>query len=124
MRVSSSRLSSLFQDPHLWPVQKPSHWVRAKSRTLTIHPVVFLLTKGGQLGPIVMEVGGEVASPPLTLRVTPAVSDARGVGSGGYALPHVRPQRALRSDCTFPSADTLRSFRTTGLTMPSDLPQI
>lgn len=92
VRVSSSHLSSLFQDPHLWPVQKPSYWVRAKSRTLTIHSIVSLLTKGGQLGPIVMEVGGEVASIPLTLRVTPAVSDARGVENGDYALPHVHSE--------------------------------
>lgn len=39
-----------------------------------------------------MEVGGKVASIPLTLRVIPAVSDARGVENGDYALPHVHSE--------------------------------
>lgn len=34
------------------------------------------------------------------------------------------PQRALHSDCAVPLPDPLRSFRTTALTMSSDLPQI
>lgn len=80
--------------------------------------------QGGQLGPIVMDVGGEVASISLTCRVTPAVSDPRGVESGGYALPHVHSEPCSVTDCAVPSPAAPRSFRTTGLTMPLDLPQI
>lgn len=84
----------------------------------------FLGLSPGQLGPVVMEVGGEFFSMRLTLGVTPSVSEARGLESGSYALPHLATASPVCGDYSIPLPDTLRSCRSTGLTMPSCLPQI
>lgn len=53
------------------------------------------LTKGGQLGAIVMEVGGEVSSIALTLGVTRSVLEAIEVEGWGASLHLICPQAAL-----------------------------
>ena len=124
VRGFSSQLSSLLPRPSPLAAQRPPHWVRAKGSILTIRSAVSRLTKGCQLGPVVMEVGGDFVSRPLTLGVTPSVSEARGLESGGYALPHLATASPVCGDYSTPLPDTLRSCRSTGLTMPSCLPQI